>query len=79
MTDEILSTNGYISNCCNAGVHLDTEICLECSEPTIAICEFCEHEEGEGHECRDCNFTLTEKQCHEQQGMCNTCLRLIQE
>jgi len=76
--NNLLLDNGYISNCCSGRVHLDTERCLECSEPCQAICEFCENPEDE-HKCTECECELTEKECNEQQGMCDTCLRLIQE
>lgn len=78
--DEVLSEKGWVSNCCFSGVHRDMEICLSCSEHCSAICEFCEAEEGDVHTCTDCeSWEMSEKECHSQDGMCLTCLKLIQE
>jgi hypothetical protein len=74
----LLADNGWLSNCCNAGVHRDTELCLSCGEHCEAVCEFCEVEEGDTHVCSECGWEFdSEKQCHDQNGLCNSCLFLL--
>lgn len=73
-----LADKHWLSNCCSAGVHRDTETCLKCGEHCSAMCEYCDVDEGDDcHLCYDCETELTEKQCQEWHGCCMDCSRLL--
>ena len=65
--------NDLISNCCAKPIISGS--CSACHEHCGNMCAFCEIEEG--HRCCECDAELTEKECKEQEGLCDTCLFLV--
>jgi hypothetical protein len=49
---------------------------IERDEDEVEECDYCGSCIDNFHTC-DCGAELTKKQCHDQSGLCQTCLRLI--